>query len=134
MIENCIFGVDIQPIAVQISKLRFFISLIVDQRVNNHQPNRGILPLPNLETKFVAANSLIAINKPQKEQLQLEMDFRNEEIKQKEKQLAEVRNRHFKARTPQTKRKCREEDKQLRQELGELFKKHYPDEIALKLS
>jgi adenine-specific DNA-methyltransferase len=28
LIQNCIFGVDIQPIAVQIAKLRFFISLI----------------------------------------------------------------------------------------------------------
>ncbi|MBX0310853.1 MAG: class I SAM-dependent DNA methyltransferase, partial [Sulfurihydrogenibium sp.] len=31
LIENCIYGVDIQPIAIQISKLRFFISLILDQ-------------------------------------------------------------------------------------------------------
>ena len=30
LIENCIFGVDIQAIATQISKLRFFISLVVD--------------------------------------------------------------------------------------------------------
>lgn len=30
LIENCIYGVDIQPIAVQIAKLRFFISLIID--------------------------------------------------------------------------------------------------------
>ena len=34
LIENCIYGVDIQPIAVQIAKMRFFISLIVDQRAN----------------------------------------------------------------------------------------------------
>ena len=133
LIENCIFGVDIQPIAVQISKLRFFISLIVDQRVNNNQPNRGILPLPNLETKFVAANSLVSINKLQKGQL--ELDLRNEEIKDKEKQLAEVRKRHFKARTPQTKRKCRDDDKKLRQEIGELLKQQgLPDEIAVNLS
>lgn len=31
LIENCIYGVDIQPIATQISKLRFFISLVADQ-------------------------------------------------------------------------------------------------------
>lgn len=30
LIEHCIYGVDIQPIAIQISKLRFFISLVVD--------------------------------------------------------------------------------------------------------
>jgi len=34
LIENCIYGIDIQPIAVQISKLRFFISLIIDQKAN----------------------------------------------------------------------------------------------------
>lgn len=35
LIEHCIYGVDIQPIATQISKLRFFIlwSLISDQRM-----------------------------------------------------------------------------------------------------
>ena len=30
LLENCIYGVDIQPIAVQISKLRCFISLVLD--------------------------------------------------------------------------------------------------------
>ncbi len=33
LIENCIYGVDIQPIATQIAKLRAFISLIVDQKL-----------------------------------------------------------------------------------------------------
>ena len=41
-------------IAVQIAKMRFFISLIVDQKIDDSQPNRGVRPLPNLETKFVA--------------------------------------------------------------------------------
>jgi hypothetical protein len=36
LIEHCIYGVDIQPIAIQISKLRFFISLIIDQKVRNY--------------------------------------------------------------------------------------------------
>jgi hypothetical protein len=78
LIENCIYGVDIQPIAVQIAKLRFFISLVVDQkgspsprgtcarqgRGQGEEWNLGIRPLPNLETKFVAANTLIGINRP----------------------------------------------------------------------
>lgn len=63
LIENCIYGVDIQPIAIQISKLRFFISLVVDQKINNNPAdNFGIRPLPNLEAKFVAANTLIGLN------------------------------------------------------------------------
>src|SRR5665811_634630 len=35
LIENCIYGIDIQTIAVQISKLRFFISLICEQIPND---------------------------------------------------------------------------------------------------
>ena len=64
LIENCIYGVDIQPIAIQISKLRFFISLVVDQKTTTDPANNfGIRPLPNLEAKFVAANSLIPLAK-----------------------------------------------------------------------
>lgn len=62
LIEHCIYGVDIQPIAVQISKLRFFISLVVDQKpTDDATHNFGIRPLPNLESKFVAANTLIPV-------------------------------------------------------------------------
>ena len=57
LIENCIYGVDIQPIATQIAKLRFFISLIVDQKVDPTAPNLGVRPLPNLETRLVAADT-----------------------------------------------------------------------------
>ena len=61
IIQNSIYGVDIQPIAVEISKLRFFLSLIVDEKIDDDKPNRGVVPLPNLEFKFVAANSLIGL-------------------------------------------------------------------------
>ncbi len=62
LIENCLYGVDIQPIAIQITKLRFFISLVCDQKTNrSKKDNHGIRPLPNLETKFVAANTLIGL-------------------------------------------------------------------------
>lgn len=65
LIRNSIFGVDIQPMAVHIAKLRFFISLIVEQKKDGGkaEENFGILPLPNLETKFVAANSLLHLHK-----------------------------------------------------------------------
>ena len=116
LIENCIYGIDIQPIAVQIAKLRFFISLIVDQGIDTDRKNLGIRPLPNLETKFVAANTLIGIEKP--EQLLL----RNPEIDIKEKELKQVREKHFSARTPKTKNKYRLEDARLRTELAKLFR------------
>ena len=117
LIENCIFGVDIQPIAVQIAKLRFYISLIIDQDINKSKGNYGLQPLPNLETKFVAANSLVPINKPQQRTL------RNPEIDEKEEELAELRRRTFSARTPKTKEKYRKLEKQIRLELSELLEK-----------
>ena len=129
LIENCIYGVDIQPIAVQIAKLRFFISLVVDQKIDDTRENRGIIPLPNLETKFVAANTLIGIEKPLKPKLH------NPEIDRKEAELAEVRKRHFSARTPKTKNKYRERDTQLRAEISQLLQQEaWPPETAEKLA
>lgn len=61
LIENCIYGVDIQPIAAEISKLRCFLTLVVDDTIHDNDPNRGVNPLPNLEFKFVAANSLLPL-------------------------------------------------------------------------
>lgn len=62
LIENCIYAIDKEPIATQITKLRFFITLIVDQKLPadpSALENRGIRSLPNLETKIVAADSLL---------------------------------------------------------------------------
>lgn len=56
VIEKCLYGSDIQSIAAQITKLRFFISLICDCEKDASKPNFGIPTLPNLETKFVSAN------------------------------------------------------------------------------
>ncbi|MES2654346.1 MAG: TaqI-like C-terminal specificity domain-containing protein [Bacteroidota bacterium] len=60
LIQNCIYGVDIQPIAVEISKLRFFLSLLVDfEKTDNAEDNWGIEPLPNLDFKIMQGNSLV---------------------------------------------------------------------------
>jgi adenine-specific DNA-methyltransferase len=117
LIENCIYGVDIQPIAIQIAKLRCFISLVVDQRIDDTRENRGIRPLPNLETKFVAANTLVGIPRPD------QMSLRDPEIDQVEAHLREVRAHHFSARTPKTKAKYREQDKELRTRLAGLLRR-----------
>lgn len=115
LIENGIYGVDIQPIAMQIAKLRFFISLVVDQQVNAKRPNLGVRPLPNLETKFVAANTLMKL---EKEETNL---FTHPDIEQKKAQLKRVRHQYFEARTPKTKAKYREQDKEFRTELADLL-------------
>lgn len=120
LIENCIYGVDIQPIATQISKLRFFISLVVEQKVNPEKSNFGIRPLPNLETKFVAANTLIGIDKPTN-QTNL---FDSQELKDLETRLKQVRSKLFGARTKETKLKYRELDKSLRDQIAIKLKSH----------
>lgn len=119
LIENCIYGVDIQPIAVQISKLRFFISLVVDQKEKQEVDNRGIRPLPNLETKFVAANTLIGLDKPQG------LDFKSAEIIELENELRDIRHQHFEARTRTDKQKFQKKDKAVRKKIAEAIKKEY---------
>ncbi len=129
LIENSIYGIDIQPIAVQIAKLRFFISLIVEQRVDDSAPNRGILPLPNLETKFIAANTLISVDRP------AQMSLGALAVQAKEQELAEVRHRIFTARTQATKNKYREKDKELREEIAVLLKREgWTDDTATQIA
>ncbi|UJF29568.1 BREX-1 system adenine-specific DNA-methyltransferase PglX [Kaistella sp. 97-N-M2] len=53
IIRDSIYGIDIQPMAVQITKLRFFISLLIDQT-----DGAEITPMPNIETKIICADSL----------------------------------------------------------------------------
>jgi adenine-specific DNA-methyltransferase len=120
LIENCIYGVDIQPVAVLIAKLRCFISLLVDQRVDDAADNRGVRPLPNLETRFVAANALVDIRRdaPITGQLRL----LDPGISRLERDLAYVRSRHFSARTSATKQRYRQRDAELREELGALLR------------
>ncbi|MFC1882220.1 Eco57I restriction-modification methylase domain-containing protein, partial [Thermodesulfobacteriota bacterium] len=131
LIENCIYGVDIQSIAVQISKLRFFISLIVDQKIDKKKKNFGIRPLPNLETKFVAANTLMGIEKPDK-QTSL---FDNKEVIRLEKEIKRVRHRLFNAKTPKTKRKLREKDENIREMMGNiLVESGWANETAKQLA
>ncbi|MCL0105683.1 Eco57I restriction-modification methylase domain-containing protein [Thermodesulfovibrionales bacterium] len=60
LIQKCIYGVDIQQIAVEIAKLRFFISLLVDEEIDKEKENWGIEPLPNLDFKLMQGNSLIS--------------------------------------------------------------------------
>jgi hypothetical protein len=114
LIENCIYGVDIQPIAIQISKLRFFISLIIDQKIDAEKPNRGVRPLPNLETKLIAANTLIGLD--------AQRMLKPSEVNELENKLKQVRHEIFRARTTATKNNRRKRDKQIRREIADLLK------------
>ncbi|MCE5175503.1 MAG: TaqI-like C-terminal specificity domain-containing protein [Bacteroidales bacterium] len=132
VIENCIYGVDIQSIAVQISKLRFFISLVCEQRKNSDPiENFGIRPLPNLETKFVAANTLIGLDKTE-EDLEL---FNDSQIKTLIDKLQYVRHRQFLVTNSTEKKRLRDKDQKLREdienEISKLYVKHKDENKAL---
>ena len=110
LIQNSIFGLDIQSIACQIAKLRFFISLAIEQEPDRTADNFGIKPLPNLETRFIAANTLIG--------LEGERTLTSPKAKALEVELGENRERHFHATTRSQKLACKRADKKLRQELA----------------
>ncbi len=117
LIENCIYGVDIQPIATQISKLRFFISLVADQKpTNNAAANFGIRPLPNLEAKFVSANSLVSLEKT------YDLFSNSEGILDLKKKLAEANHNLLLAKRNKEKRALRNKINSLREDYASELK------------
>ena len=60
LIQKNLYGIDIQPLATLIAKLRFFLTLIVEQEIYLADParNYGLSSLPNLETNLICANTL----------------------------------------------------------------------------
>jgi len=138
LIEECIYGVDIQTIAAQISKLRFFISLIVEQEVmdiSKPEENYGVLTLPNLETKFVAANTLIGMKK-KKEGDFVNSLFTDPRIDETKHQLMEVRKEHFYAKSAYKKKELRDKDASLRAQLSKLLQDNneFAPEEAIQFS
>ena len=114
LIQNSIYGVDIQPIATQIAKLRFFISLAIDQEsTDDAGDNYGIKPLPNLETRFIAADSLLGLDRPAQMTL-----GQTGAVKELQEDLDRNRERHFHANNRQRKLYFRRQDVRLRGELA----------------
>lgn len=82
IIRDTIFWCDIQPIAVETSKLRCFLTLIVDEQIDVNSKNFGIEPLPNLEFKFVCANTLIPLNLSETEKKDINHNVRYKHVLQ----------------------------------------------------
>lgn len=122
LIKRAIYGVDIQPIAIHIAKLRFFISLLVDQKIDPNRPNCGIQALPNLESNFVAADTL---RTPHLAGKQTEMRFDDETVINLENELRRIRERHFMARNRHRKEALRKEDLVIREKLRMYLKDNY---------
>jgi type I restriction-modification system DNA methylase subunit len=95
IVQNNIFGSDIEPMAVEISRLRAWLSIIVER-----DEGENIEPLPNLEFNFVCANSLIPLEN-------MSFDLFNDpgfNIK-----LDEVRKKYYSATSPDKKAKLRKD-------------------------
>ena len=124
LIQNGIYGVDIQPIACQIAKLRFFISLAIEQKPDPAEPNLGIKPLPNLETRFVAADTLIG--------LQNEADpfLLDDRVVSKRNEIAAVRERYFLADSRPKKLECIKTEQRLRSELRAILEAERQEWVA----
>lgn len=142
LIENCIYGVDILPIAVQICKLRCFISLVVDQRVDRANPdNLGIRALPNLETRFVIGDAIRRVPRGKEAgpgidllQQQLEqMSLRDPEVDRLERALNTVRSRYFSAHRRAEKKRYREQDQELRAQLADALSRTVLDVNAARM-
>lgn len=95
IIENNIYGVDIQPMATEISRLRAWLAIVVD----DYQDNQKIHPLPNLEFKFVSANSLVDLES--QGELWADTELQNK--------LSEIRQKYFRATTTNSKNKWQKE-------------------------
>ena len=127
LIQNSIFGVDIQSIACQIAKLRFFISLTIEQEPDTTAENLGVKPLPNLETRFIAANTLLG--------LEGERMLTSPKARDLERELSDNRERYFHATTRRQKLECKKKDQVLREELAaELKSVGMPADDAEKIA
>lgn len=127
LIQNCLYGVDIQPIAIQIAKLRFFISLLVDEKIQSNDDNYGIEPLPNLETKLVAANTLIGLT--------YDTTFKPKELDELEEELFVLRKKYFTANEEKEKRKIEKKDRELRLQIKSVLQENrFPAEYSEKIS
>lgn len=113
IIERNIYGVDIEPMAVEISRLRAWLSLIVDVE----DASDKVEPLPNLDFKFVCANSLLPLEEDMQEAFgdDPELDLK----------LQAIRERYFSTNKFERKNKLRIEYEKLVKEEESLFGESY---------
>jgi hypothetical protein len=63
LIQKNLYGLDNQPLATLIAKLRFFLTLVIEQEVNpaDRAHNYNLQALPNLETNLLCCNTLVDV-------------------------------------------------------------------------
>lgn len=119
IVQDVMYGVDIQPMAVQITSLRFFLLLIQDIVPDKRKPNYGIQPLPNLEIKFVCADTLIPLVTDRRDaEGRYQKMLEDSIIRNTIKLLRDNRNQYFMASMIQRKSEIRQTDETLRATLS----------------
>ncbi len=118
LIENAIHGIDIQPIAIQIAKLRFFIALLCEQTPDPAKPNAGLDQLPNLETHLVIANALIGFNDGGDYIIPTPIKVLRDDLKA-------LRAKYVQAHTRAEKLRLRAKDRELRTQIQDHFRSQH---------
>jgi hypothetical protein len=96
ILSKSLYGVDIEQTAIEICRLRAWLSIIVDI-----PETEEVEPLPNLDFKFVCANTLFPLDNPHQDSL-----FEDHELKQK---LISIRNDYYKTNIKSKKIKLQNE-------------------------
>jgi type I restriction-modification system DNA methylase subunit len=110
IIQKNLYGVDIDPFAVEIARLRLWLSLVVDDPRNPLNNPSVDVALPNLDFKIEVGDSLLAPDP----QGGLEPDiFREDQIRRYD----ELKAQYMRTHSDEQKRMLRQQIKQLREEI-----------------
>ncbi len=96
ILSKSLYGVDIEQTAIEICRLRAWLSIIVDT-----PESELVEPLPNLDFKFVCANTLFPLDNPHQDSL-----FDDHQLKEK---LISIRNYYYKTNVKSKKIKLQTE-------------------------
>lgn len=105
---NNIYGVDVDPVAIEIARLRVWLKIIEDGWEENYDR------LPNIELNIVSGNSLVGL--PTKTQGQTRTDVWDDDIEE----LVDLRL-NYKQRDDMLKEEVLQKRKQIRESLNERF-------------
>lgn len=122
-VQHCLYGVDIDPGAIEIAKLRLWLSLIVDE-----ESIADIKPLPNLDYKLMVGNSLVEMLPPDGESVSGEVQ--RDKITGK---LGKLKDEFFEETLPEGKKKKRTTIDKTLIELFEFDKKARVKEFKEKI-
>jgi type I restriction-modification system DNA methylase subunit len=103
-LEKSLFGTDIEPMAIEISRLRAWLSLIVDQ-----EESGNVDALPNLDFHFICCNSLVRLKNEDSNTLSFFDEPKDE--------MAAIKTKYFYSVSPK-------EKKLLQSQYEEFIKRH----------